>query len=131
MSSGLARSRPRTTASATSRLTPHNTPVQEAGETTQATQPGVAGQEQQTSEAAGRPLDSADVLVLRQHYRDIRNVTNRADSFIVRMVSNMDKHDADWAGHRVHDAFRREQLRGFVRNIRVLLDVLDARIGTP
>lgn len=83
--------------------------------------------EQQTAEAACRPLDSADVLVMRQHYRDIGAVCRRADRYIVRLAERLD------AGSQptgpTDDAFTREQLRGFVRNLRVLCNVLDARIG--
>lgn len=73
------------------------------------------------------PLDSADVLVLRQHYAELVSTCKRADRYIVQTAKSLDSADADRSP--TMDAWRREQLRGFVRNVRVLVNVLNARIG--
>lgn len=84
-----------------------------------------AEQEQKTDQQAAGCLDAQDVLTMRIHWRDIRNRAAAAERFIVKTALRLDQQTS----HPTDDRFTREQLRGFVRNVRVLLNVLDARIG--
>lgn len=93
-----------------------------------------AEQEQQTTQqdaqTDARQLDAADLLTMRQHFREIQNTAKRADSWLARTADVLDRADRfqrpDFTSLE-SIAYRRQNIRSYMSGIRHVLAVLDAR----